>query len=250
MAVDTPTAMENAILIIPGEWVRPISFLGKNIVAKKKEDQESWDGKVTETRGNGAIIDEIHVRFNGEEKTITMLPLGQQMYRSEDKTRMIMCGDIENPITVRGPARENGMTPWCQGDFCCTMAFHYYHPTKEEASLKIGFVGMQKKISYNHRLPTGEWDIRPLQEDEERLESYPRGMDYKHILQIRFHHKGEEAKAWTTLYALVQGTRNVWRAVGRRLKCGRLVLDPEDDLTLHKTWSIILVAAGEFNFYT
>ena len=140
MAVDTPTAMENAILIIPGEWVRPISFLGKNIVAKKTEDQESWDGKVTETRGNGAIIDEIHVKFNCDKQTITMLPLGQQMYRSEDKTRMIMCGDIENPITVRGPDRgDRDVTP----DFFSEMAFHYYHP------------GALRKVSRNHGEATG-----------------------------------------------------------------------------------------------
>ena len=245
MAVDTPITMENAILMIPGEWVKHISFLDKSIVAKKTGDQKSWDGKVTETRRDGAIT-EIHIKFNCEEETFTMLPVGQQMYRSEDKTRMIICGDIEKPITVRGPARENGMTP----DFCCTMAFHYYHPTKEESSLKIGFVGMDKKVSYNHRVPTGVWDIRPLQEDEKVLKSYPRGMDYKHILQITFNHKGEEANAWTTLYALVQGTNNVWRACGRRLKCGLLVLDYEDDLKFHKNWSIILVAAGEFNFYT
>ena len=44
-------------------------------------------------------------------------------------------------------------------------------------------------------------------------------MDYKKtILEIKFNYRGDEAKAITTLYALVQVTKNVWRAVGRRLK--------------------------------
>ena len=74
-------------------------------------------------------------------------------------------------------------------------------------------------------------------------------MDYKKpILEIKFNYRGDEAKAITTLYALVQGTKNVWRAVGRRLKNGTVWFDPEDDLEKHKGWSIILVAAGEFNF--
>ena len=77
----------------------------------------------------------------------------------------------------------------------------------------------------------------------------PKGMDCAMpILDVKFHHKGDEAKAITTLYALVQGTKNVWRAVGRRLKNGTLWFDPEDDLEKHKGWSIILVAAREFNF--
>ena len=135
MAVDTPITMENAIMMIPGEWVRHISFLDKNIVAKKTEDQESWDGKVTETRRDGAIT-AIHIKFNGEEETFTMLPVGQQMYRSEDKTRMIICGDIEKPITVRGPDRDNGMTPDFP-DFCCKMAFQYYHPKKKKRLFKL-----------------------------------------------------------------------------------------------------------------
>ena len=73
-----------------------------------------------------------------------MLPLGQQMYRSKDNKQMMMCGDIENPITVRGPDRANDdVTP----DFFCEMAFQYYHP----AALR--------KVSRYHGEATGEWDI-------------------------------------------------------------------------------------------
>ena len=62
-------------------------------------------------------------------------------------------------------------------------------------------------------------------------------MDYKKpILEIKFNYRGDEAKAITTLYALVQVTKNVWRAVGRRLKNGTVWLDPEDDLEKHKGW--------------
>ena len=135
--------MENAILIILGKTAKPISIRGAEIVALRDEDQESWNGTIKES-WNGAIIDEIHVNFNFDKQTITMLPLGQQMYRSEDNKQMIMCGDIENPITVRGPDRANDdVTP----DFFCEMAFHYYHP----AALR--------KVSRNHGEATGEWDI-------------------------------------------------------------------------------------------
>ena len=62
-------------------------------------------------------------------------------------------------------------------------------------------------------------------------------MDYKKpILEIKFNYREDEAKAITTLYALVQVTKNVWRAVGRRLKNGTVWLDPEDDLEKHKGW--------------
>ena len=62
-------------------------------------------------------------------------------------------------------------------------------------------------------------------------------MDYKKtILDIKFNYRGDEAKAITTLYALVQVTKNVWRAVARRLKNGTVWLDPEDDLEKHKGW--------------
>ena len=77
----------------------------------------------------------------------------------------------------------------------------------------------------------------------------PRGMDYKKpILEIKFNYRRDEAKAITTLYALVQGTNNVWRAVGRRLNTGTHWFDVEDDLEKNKGWSIILVAEREFNF--
>ena len=62
-------------------------------------------------------------------------------------------------------------------------------------------------------------------------------MDYKKtILDIIFNYRGAEAKAITTLYALVQVTKNVWRAVARHLKNATVWLDPEDDLEKHKGW--------------
>ena len=83
---------------------------------------------------------------------------------------------------------------------------------------------------------------------EEALKPYPKGMDYKNVLEIRFHYKGIESKAETTLYVLVKGTKNVWRAVGSRLKSGEYFLDPEDYLERNKDWSIVLVAAEEIHF--
>ena len=239
------TAMEKAIVIIPGKPARAISVYGSNIVALREEDRESWNGTIKESR-NGAIIDEIHVKFNIDEKTTTMIPLGQQMYRGEDKKQMIMCGDIENPITVRGPDMANNeVTP----DFFPEMAFHYYHPGREEAILRIGYVGAVRKLTWRNGLPTGAWDICPMVAEERILRALPRGMDYKSpILEIKFHYRGNEDKAETTLYALVQGTNNVWRAVGRRLNTGTHWFDVEDDLEKNKGWSIILVAEREFNF--
>ena len=134
--------MEIAILIILGKITEPISNRGAEIVASREEDQESWNATIKES-WDGAIIDEIHVKFNCYWKTITMLPLGQQMYRSEDKTRMILYGDIENPITMRGPDRDYGRMP----DFYGLMAFQYFH--------RIGYVGVEKNLleeSSPHRL--------------------------------------------------------------------------------------------------
>ena len=82
----------------------------------------------------------MHVTINFDKKTITTLPLGQQLYRSENNKKMIISGDIENPITVRGPSREDReVTP----DFFNEMAFLYYHP------------GALRKVSRNHGEATG-----------------------------------------------------------------------------------------------
>ena len=248
MEVDTPTAMEKppilAILIVPGKTAKAISFHDGKIFAEQPEDQESWNGTVTEAKRNEAIIDEMHIKFNCEWKTVTMRRLGQQLYRSEDKTHMILYGDMQNPITMRAPATDYVGMP----DFYCLMTFQYFHPCRDESSLRIGYVGVEKKISWNHRAPTGYWSLSPLMMTEEELEPYPKGLVYKNVLEIKFHCKGIEAKAKTTLYVLVQGAKNVWRAAGRRLKCGKYVLDPEDDLEQNKGWSIVLVAAEELNF--
>ena len=87
-----------------------------------------------------------------------------------------MSGDIENPITVRGPDRANrDVTP----DFFCEMAFHYYHP------------GALRKVSRNHGEATGEWYIRPLEAEQKLLQSLSKGMDYKKtILDIIFNYRG------------------------------------------------------------
>ena len=55
---------------------------------------------------------------------------------------------------------------------------------------------------------------------------------------------GAEAKAITTLYALVQVTKNVWRAIARHLKNATVWLDPEDDLEKHKGWWLYSLQRG------
>ena len=170
-----------------------------------------------------------------------MIRLGEGLYRCEDRWNLLLCGDIETPITVR----EHDSNYERMTDFEEKMVFQYFHPGAKEASLRIGCVGSEKKICWKNEAPTGYWDIRPLNMTEEALKPYPKGMDYKNVLEIRFHYKGIESKEQTTLYSLVKGTRKVWRAVGSRLECGEYFLDPADHLERNKDWSIVLVAAEE-----
>ena len=140
MEVDTPTAMETpaskAIIVIPGKTPKVISFRNGDIVAEKPEDQESWNGTVTE-----ANIDAFHMKFNCQRKTINMIRLGEGLYRCEDKWNLLLCGDIETPITVR----EHDSDYERMTDFESKMVFQYFHPGQKEASLRIGCVGSEKK---------------------------------------------------------------------------------------------------------
>ena len=99
----------------------------------------------------------IHVNFDVDRLTITMLPLGPHVYRSEDNRQMIICGDIKNPITVR----ESDMAKTdVKKDFSCKMAFQYYHPGRREASLRIGRdEKYNQKVSWNHAAEPGKWKI-------------------------------------------------------------------------------------------
>ena len=243
MEVDTPTAMETpaskAIIVIPGKTAKVISFRNGDIVAEKPEDQESWNGTVTEAK-----IDAFHMKFKCQRKTINMRRLGQGLYRCEDRWSLLLCGDIETPITVREHDNDyERMT-----EFEEKMVFQYFHPGQWPASLRIGCVEGEKKIRWKNEAPTGYWNIRPLNMTEEALKPYPKGMDWKNVLEIRFHYKGIESKEQTTLYVLVKGTKKVWRAVGSRLETGEYFLDPADYLERNKDWSIVLVAAEEINF--
>ena len=107
----------------------------------------------------------MQINFKVDELSSTMLRLGPHVYRSADERQMIIYGDIENPITVRGSDMANSDAK--ENFFYCDMAFHYYHPNEQEASLLIG---------RDPREDTGEWHLLYL-EPSELVNALPKGMD-------------------------------------------------------------------------
>ena len=233
---------QKALFIRPGVAVKQLIISGENIVACNEADREDWNGTMTTSNEN------IHVKFKADRWTKTMTPHGPQVFRAEDHRQMMVYGDIENPVTVEAAYMPNSNV-W--DGFCCVNAFHYYHPGKPAATLHVGRNPTNdiKKVSWNGGEPTGEWALRYANIHVDLLKALPKGMDYESpILDVKFHHKGDEDREVTTLYALVLGTNNVWRAVGRRREDGTEHFDIADDLQQHAKWSITLVAERKFIF--
>ena len=226
----------------PGVAVTEMMINGENIAACNEADRKKWNGTITTTN------EKIHVQFTGDAWTATMTPHGPQVFRAEDKGQLIIYGNIENPVTVEAAYMPNSNV-W--DGFCCVNAFHYYHPWKPAATLHVATNPTNdiRKVSWNGGKLTGEWALRYANIDVNLLKKLPKGMDYDSpILDVKFHHKGDEDREVTTLYALVLGTNNVWRAVGRRTEDGTEHFDIAEDLKKNADWSITLVAVGKFNF--
>ena len=70
----------------------------------------------------------------------------------------------------------------------------------------------------------------------------PSGIDdSRMVLTVTFHCNGESSKDMTTLYGVVAGTTDVYRAIGCTGSTGMTRIYVDDELSLLSKWHIVLV---------
>ena len=162
-------------------------------------------------------------------------PLGKGVYRTHNNQQIFVTNDIDNPVTVGLPCNSISCA---YPDFLCQHEFVYCHPSKAEECLRLGWKGgIDPKVSFGGKEPTGKWSFHDFPEIHET----PTGIDRsRQILSVTFHCKGEESKESTTLYGVVAGTTDVYRAIGCTYPWGnRIYVDKE--LEILYDWHIVLV---------
>ena len=108
------------------------------------------------------------------------------------------------------------------------------------ANLRIGVTNDgQCKMSWQGGPPTGSWNIKHLQAGTE----LPSSIDATQpVLTATFHCEGNESQERGTVYALLQGTEYVYRAIGSADKGAGVRLYTDSELEFLQPWHIVLVA--------
>ena len=124
---------------------------------------------------------------------------------------------------------------------CCMliMEFLYYHPGKEEASLRFVYdLAGGSKIVWEDKKPTGAWSFHSVPPMRGQLS----GIDTsKPILRVKFNSRGLDDLADGVLYGVVSGATNVYRLIGSDEADvgGRIYTDSE--MAVMKLWHVVLV---------
>ena len=162
-------------------------------------------------------------------------PLGKGVYRAQNDQQILVLNDIDNPVTVGLPCNSISCV---YPDFHCQHEFVYCHPSKAEECLLLGWQGVLQKVSFRGKEPTGKWSFHEFPE----IPGAPAGIDRSRpILSVTFHCKGEESKEITTVYGVVAGTTDVYRAIGSTYTGGtRIYVDFE--MPLLSNWHIVMVS--------
>ena len=136
-------------------------------------------------------------------------PCGRHVYRNYNNEQMIIFGNIDYPLTFAS-SDVHGIEADPDG-FHCQMAFHHCHPSKCVQRLRLGNHKGHPKVCFNRNEPTGKWSVHKFPE----IVQAPTGIDRNgDILSISFHWNGSECKQSNTLYGLLSGTTDVYRALG------------------------------------
>ena len=136
-------------------------------------------------------------------------PCGRHVYRNYNNEQMIVFGNLDYPVTVASSG-VYGIEADPDG-FHCQMAFHHCHPSKCVQRLRLGNHKGHPKVCFNRNEPTGMWSVHKFPE----IVQTPTGIDRNgDILSISFHWNGSECKQSNTLYGLLSGTTDVYRAIG------------------------------------
>jgi hypothetical protein len=165
-----------------------------------------------------------------------MKPLGQHVYRNHNNEQIIVVCNRSMPMTI---ARHGATdTFFDMNEFHCVSEFAYCHPCQNESSLRLGVYDSMYKVSFNGQPPTGCWSYH----DFPNMHAPPSGFDTSRgVLSVAFHCKGDESKQETTLYAVVSGTTDVYRAIGYVDPSGASRIYSDNELLLLRKWHIVLV---------
>ena len=229
-----------ALWISPGYEICPMlveNFLQIDGDSKGRihDKEDNWRGQYSYWKEKRKLL----IDFDGKRCSHTFMQLGKHVYRDEQRRQMLIRGDSSHAENVQAPDVSSTKVP---ENFHCNRTFNYYHPGKPAETLRLGYDKEKNhKVSWKGGDPTGHWSEHMV--DHGVL---PAGMDdAKPIISITFHHKGNENLATTTIYGMVTGTKNVYRAIGTTLENGgHRVYYNEEMATVMKGWHIVLIEIG------
>ena len=148
-----------------------------------------------------------------------MRPLGTHVYRNYNNQQMFVSVNQEPVLPCSSVSCANR-------DFYCMSEYVYCHPSKREESLRLGWLDGEPRVSFKGKEPTGKWGFHEWPPGHPA----PSGIDdSRMVLTVTFHCNGESSKEMTTLYGVVTGTTDVYRAIGWKDSAGvaRIYVDAE-----------------------
>ena len=108
-------------------------------------------------------------------------------------------------------------------------------------TLRLGWHETVPKVSFNGREPTGGWSFHKFPSCHQA----PTGIDHsREVLTVTFHYNGDSSKVISTVYGVVEGTTDVYRAIGWINSTGMTRIYCDTELSLMSTWHIVLVGVS------
>ena len=240
MAALEESLVGKALWLHAGASIIPMSLENSQVWV----DQGFWHGHYATYR-NFALHDKcLHLCFSGyqnrggrfeEQVPHHLKPLGKHVYRNHNQQQVLVFGNVDYPVTVGLPCSSISCA---YPDVHCQHEFVYCHPSKSEVCLRLGWHELLPKVSFNGREPTGKWSLHEFPS----CHGAPAGIDRSRaVLTVTFHCKGESSKEITTVYGVVAGTTDVYRAIGCTDSTGMTRIYVDDELSLLSKWHIVLV---------
>ncbi len=169
-----------------------------------------------------------------------MKHVGGNVYRDHISSQILVFQNMDK--NVAEPESQDPDFERHDG-FRCANSFVYMHPGSAETTLRIGFnKDGECKVSWKGGTPTGWWAVNQLQPDT-RL---PSGTDATEpVFSIRFTCKGDETQESGTVYGLLLGTSQVYRAIGSVDKNGQVCFYTDSEIHFCEQWHIVLVSKAK-----
>ena len=117
----------------------------------------------------------------------------------------------------------------------------YLHPGSEPASIQLTYVGGLPNVSWQGGTPNGHWERHPFPQSEWGASNLN---TQEPLLSLVFNARGieEQRPKPATIYAVLKGSTNVYRAVGQAIPGDRGVkLYADHELIVWKNWHIMIV---------